>query len=204
MRSPREALRQLDLQLMLAEPTTTSIGPFLRDNIALMTTSLGMTEHEVVALSTMGDEPLVFFLGPALRLHWARSKDMAVARKTEQLRSASQLLTERVRWRGDRAQLDVSALFGPLLGSTAKILLFTSPAWQVGIARHKLRELARGLGHRNDLTAFVDDRGLHVHWRQGKGRLLLYPQRRPHLEQDVLIVPLVRADIATAMATAAE
>ena len=52
MRSPREALRELDLLVLQAEPTTASLGAFLAEHVVLMATTLGLTVHEVVALAS--------------------------------------------------------------------------------------------------------------------------------------------------------
>ena len=204
MRSLREALHELDLLVLQAEPTSTTIAPFLTEHVTLMGVALGLTVHEVLALTMLPDEPLVFYLAPALRQHWARQKQLHAAKKVEQTDQSTTQLSATARWRGERAELDAHLLLGSLRAVTQKAVLFSSPFFEVTVAKSKLRELARAIGHRDDLTAFVNHRGLHLHWRQGKGRLLLYSQPRRQHDQDVLVVSLRGASAVPPLATAAE
>lgn len=204
MRSAREALHQLDLLVLLAEPLTSCIGPFLAEHLPLLSVVLGLTVHEVLALSSLADEILVFYLGPALRQHRARQKQVLQDQKTQRVSTAGQQLRERVRWSGDRAALDVDLLLGPLVQGAHKILVFASPAFEVGLPRGLLRETAKVLGPRRDVTAFVDPKGLHFRWNQGKGRLDFFPQPRLVPGPDLLVVQLGALPPGRSSALAAE
>lgn len=204
MRSARELLHQLDLMVLLAEPFTFSLGPFLAKHLPLLSVVLGLTVHELLALSTLVDEVLVFYLGPALRQHQARQKQERQDTRAQQVTLAGQQLRERVRWSGDQAQLDVPLLLGPLLRGAHKALVFASPVFEVGLSRELLRETARVLGQRRDVTAFVDPRGLHFRWNQGKGRLDFLSQPRIVPGPELLVVQLGVHPPARPVAQAAE
>lgn len=204
MRSARELLHQLDLVVLLADQHSHAIGPFLGEHMARLALALGLTEHEVLALSTLPDEVLSFFFGPALRQHHAAQKAARLARKTEQAQSASQQMVERVRWAGDKAELDVRLLLGPLLGGSDSYILFAGSHFELGFAGARLKEAAQALKHHRDLCAYIDPRGLHFRWCQGKGRLVLFPQPQAKAQAKTLVVRLLGAEQPEPRSSAAQ
>lgn len=174
--SAREVLSQLGLMVQLAEPTSRTLAPFLLEHQLRLSAAFGLTRHELLALSTLGDEVLLFYFGPALRQHWAAQKEAQQRRKSERASQIFQLLVASARWCGDKAELEAPLLLGALLQGSARYVVFESPLFRVGIERSLLRETARVLGKRKDVTAFVDPRGLHLRWKQGQGRLTFWPQ----------------------------
>jgi len=102
-------------------------------------------------------------------------------------------LATMVRWEEDKAHVDILSILSSALTRRHDLLVFTSDDFSIGIYMAPLFELSK-LGKR-DLTAFVDERGLHIRW--SSGGINLFPQLDADADRIVMSLP---AKVAVAAA----
>src|SRR5262249_47739509 len=111
--------------------------------------------------------------------HQAAVQEIALA--------AAQRLGATAVWANDIASLDVRLLLGKLLLDTSRSYITLDAAgpcgeFQVNLPRSLLVNVAKELGQRPDLLAWVDEAGLHLRWNGGRGGLNFISQCVPASE----------------------
>ena len=115
----------------------------------------------------------------------ARGREDREEERARSAQASADLLCTAVVWEEGRCHVDIASLLASTLTSRDGHLVFASPAWQVAISMGPLFALARL--KRADLSAFVDDYGLHVRWT--RGGLNLCAQARARSETIVVHLP---------------
>ena len=173
--------------MRLAEIGGTNISEYLASGGEELAQRLGVEPDDLRALLPLPDEVLAKQLGQ----HFERRAERRAAIHAEAvqrlaLAAAAELAATAV-WRADRAVLDVRLLLGELLvDTTQKYILLDatsfSSRFQVGLRRSLLVNVAKEIGARPDLGAWVDEAGLHLRWNRGEGGLNFCPQCVPACE----------------------
>jgi len=86
--------------------------------------------------------------------------------------SAATQLAKRAFWTRESAYLDVSILFGALLADRrSPYVVFSLDETTVAIPRGLLAKARASLKPFKDVRGYVDTKGLHLRWREGRGGL---------------------------------
>jgi hypothetical protein len=196
MAKPRNSLAELERLLRVAEIGGTNLGEYLAEAGEDLAQRLGVEAQDLRALVHLPDEDLARHLRPHFERraeHRASIRADAVQRLA--LAAAEQLAATAV-WRDEAAVLDIRVLLGELLVDTTQkhVLLdatsFTS-RFQVSVPRSMLVNVARVLGARPDIGAWVDEAGLHFRWNQGRGGLNFISQCVPAQDRDTLLCVII-------------
>jgi len=154
----------------------------------------GIEEHILRGVSDQPDH----LLGPKVvhaidQLRERSAHDLAI-RKNTIASVAARALAQGARWTVDGVSLDPAVLLGDLLADDSlKFVVFDLDGKDVAVQRSVLLAAARVLRTKQDLTALVAPKGLHLRWGSSRGGINWYPQRVSAEERDlVLRVELVR------------
>jgi hypothetical protein len=174
----RDPVRELALLARAPESGSRNLGEFIAENAPELAQVLDANERELMASHLLDDEEVAprvrQFLERHRRTHDERDRDRRRQRSLE----AAARLGETVRWSEVGAELDVDLLLGELLADrTYKWVAFTGCASRpVVIPRHLIAAVAPLRRVHLDLAAYIDDAGMHVRWRAGRGGYNLRPQ----------------------------
>ena len=188
----RDPLRELALLLRAPEPGSTNLTSHLTEHADVIGEELRIAPKYLRALEGQEDE----HAAPRLR-RWLETAEAAAleshhARRVERSVRAAGLLGDSVRWTELGGVLDIDTLFGDLLADkTRKYIVFGLPGSNVAIETRTLARVAWLRRTFIDLAAWVDDEGLHIRWRGGRGGYNWKPQLVPdHQRHRVLEVSL--------------
>lgn len=160
-----------------------NIGAFFRDHPDL---AAGLGVHDL----ERDDADLALQLAPTIGKYKRRLALEQAGERVAQAQRAARELASSARHRLDGVELEPALLFGELLAdSSKKYIAFELTGRRVSSPRHLLLRTRVALRPFLDVTAHIDERGLHLAWRHGRGGLNL----RPHPEERgaaVLVVDL--------------
>lgn len=138
------------------------------------------------------DAELALALAPAIGKYKKYAAKVNAAERLTRAERAAALLAASARHESERVVLDADVLLGELLAGTHSFVCLELETVRIAVRRHVLVKARGALRTFLDLTAFVDERGLHLAWRGGGGGLNLRPQSEER-EASVLHVDLRRA-----------
>lgn len=147
-----------------------NIGAFLREHpelLARLGPSIDLAQD---------DAALALALAPAVGRHKAYTTRANLAERAARADRAAAQLVASARHERDRVVLDVDLLFGDLLAGRQKYIALDLGPARIPVLRHVLVRARGALRGFLDLSAFVDEGGLHLVWRAGRGGLNLRPQ----------------------------
>lgn len=125
-----------------------------------------------------------------------RAEDFLRERRKENRARSAQLAAEAIgasaQWDGGKVSVDILRLVSSALTRRSDVIMFVGDGFAVGVNQSVLFDLARL--KRRDLTAFVDQDGLHIRWFSGG--LNLYPQSNSQAEKVVVPLPAMPAVVA--------
>jgi hypothetical protein len=189
--APRsDLLRQLVRLVSMADECSTSLGPFFVEHAEGLAPLLGLNPAQVLAMAHLEDRFLTSQLAPFLTAQLEARQQEGRSRKEDEARQAARHLGELARWERERVFLELDLLLGEVLGTSAAYLVFAASSFEVALSRRKLMEVRSVFAHRTGVVLFVDAKGLHLRWRDGRGQLNLLPQFLPRHETRVLVIPL--------------
>lgn len=147
-----------------------NIGAFLREHPELLTrlgTSLDLAQD---------DAALALALAPAVGRHKQYIARANLAERCARADRAAAQLAASARHERDRVVLDADVLLGDLLAGRQKYIALDLESARIPVLRHVLVRARGALRGFLDLSAFVDEGGLHLVWRAGRGGLNLRAQ----------------------------
>jgi hypothetical protein len=148
-----------------------NLGAFLREHRELLASVDAQVDLE------QDDAALALALAPFVgRYRKYMTRNSAAERNARAERAASRLAGS-ARHGSNCVALDVDVLLGDALAGTHKYIALELDSVRVSVLRHTLLRARGALKVFPDLTAYVDERGLHLAWRAGRGGLNLPPQR---------------------------
>lgn len=109
-------------------------------------------------------------------------------------RAAATMLAGLARFHEGRVELDARIVMGSVLADrSVKFVEFVADGYEpVAVSRAKLREAKQALTFPN-VRCFLDRKGLHFGWREGRGGLTLWPRDiSREASERVLTVPISR------------
>jgi hypothetical protein len=175
MPSPRsDPFRQLQ-RLLRLEDVDDEVRAHVIANLAVLAPLLGARADQLEEAAQHEDFPR------RLRRHLvglrAREREQRDVDAVAISKKVAAALGVAMRWRGEVAHLDVSLLLDAGLTCTAVgYVRFVAEGYAVPITRGTLVDLRRHLPRFPDLGAYVDEQGLHLRWRGGRGQLNFRPQ----------------------------
>lgn len=205
----RSSLEDLGRALRLAEPNAKNLSRYLEDTWEHVAVLLGVEASEIRALINQPDQEIA----PKLSALLHHREEARAARCAERGRgvalSAADHLAFTAVQRANRIYLDPGILFGALLADTScrYIAFCIYSEAEVRIRRPYLVQVAEVLTRQyDDLGAWLDNHGLHIRWKGGRGGLNLISQRisardmgfglrirfTPHVES---VAPAVAQDV---------
>lgn len=171
MPRPSEPTRDLLRLYSLASHGEDNLARFLRERPQLV-------QQIGVPLDLERDDAELALQLAAVIGHHKRhiARRNAAYRSEVSLRAAHRLAVSARRAYG-RIELDVDVLLGDLLlDAQKKYISFETNTKRIPVLRQVLVRVRAALRAFPDVAAFVDERGLHVVWRGGRGGLNLRPQ----------------------------
>jgi len=190
------SLRELEQLVRRTEPGTNNIGTFIAARSGELSLLLGVPEPALRASEHLDDGLLARELDRLLRQRGDGSRQRRLAVTAEHTASAAYRIARSATWTDDFIELDDRLLLGDLLvDSTKKFICFYFDLAAVTVVRLKLKEIGRVVtcAKYPDRRAFLDQRGLHIRWREARGGLDLISQTIvPADEPSVLDVVLER------------
>ncbi len=180
--SPAEAVKLL----ALAEPDE------LVRELDQLATPLGVPAGEIEHLRSLDDGQLVVQLKALSKEQRAGRRAVRVRRAVERAEQTAQELSVTATWKGDRLVLAPEWLLRDLPAHpTARHLGFvTGDLEPIYVTKNRLRKARKPLSVFTDLQAYLDRRGLHFRWHDGRGGLDLFPQPVPANQTDLFLVHL--------------
>ena len=187
----RDPVRELAQLLRVPEAGSNNLGDFLANHANELAQALDADPHQLALARALDDEELLPSIVQLLDHTRRRRVRDDLARRRERSIAAAIRLGRTARWTELGAELDVDLLLGEVLADrTRKWVSFEGEGLSVSIPRHLIAATALVARQHLDLAAYVDEQGLHVRWRAGKGRYNWRPLTpRPGLEAHVLAVP---------------
>ena len=181
---PSRATRELLALYARAGRDEYNIGAFLRERPELVA-------HLGVPLDLERDDAdLALQLAPAVGRYKRRAAHLRTGEQEQRTAAAVRQMIASARRRADGIELDADVLLGDLLADNRKkYICFELPSARVPIFRRDLAKARGALRMFIDVAASVDDRGLHLRWRAGRGGLNFRPQVEER-EAEVLHVDL--------------
>jgi hypothetical protein len=188
----RSSIAELEKLVRFAEVGGTNLGEYLVRSGEGLAQQLGVDAEELRAVVHLPDEALARELQSRLERRAARRAATHADAVQRLAVAAAEQLAATARWKGDAAVLDVRVLLGELLVDTTRsYFLFDatsfSSRFQVALPRSRLANVARVLGGRPDLGAWVDEDGLHLRWNEGRGGLNFLSQCVPAQEMNNIL-----------------
>lgn len=136
------------------------------------------------------DAEVALQLAPAVGRYKRRAAHLKAGEHTERAAAAVRQLVATSQRRADQLEIDAELLLGDLLAdSSKKYISFEFTGARVPVLRGALARARAPLRNFIDLGAYIDESGVHLRWRGGRGGLNF----RPHVEErgaDVLRVDL--------------
>ena len=125
----------------------------------------------VALIRNESDEKIVGRLSGEIKRVESKRRERKAAGSAQE--SANQLGSDAI-WENERAHLDMKVLFASLITKGRALMVFAEQGFEVAVYMQALLGLAKL--KKQDLTGWVDVKGLHVRWSGGKGGLDLKPQ----------------------------
>lgn len=166
---PSSTVRELLALYSRAGRAEHNLGDFLREHPELVA-RLGDLDLN------RDDAELALQLAPAIGRYKRTTAGDHANDRVRRAEKAAQNLTASAVHHADRVELEPRVLLGQLIAGSQKYIsleLTTTPVW---LHRQTLLRAKTALRPFRDLTASVDERGLHLRWRAGRGGLNLRPQ----------------------------
>ena len=187
-----DLLRELAQLVRYAEPDGTNIGSFVAERASELAHLLHSDEGELRGASHERDAALVDRLRVRVDLALERERESRTEHELERSHHAARDLARSARWFELGVVLDVDVVLGDLLAHPkAKAISFAFAGADIVVPTGLLRR-ARPLRRVYlDLACFVDERGIHLRWKGGRGQLNVYAvEPNAHAEQNALLVDL--------------
>lgn len=147
-----------------------NIGAFFRDHPELAA-GLGVRDLE------RDDADLALRLAPTIGKYKRRLALEQAGERVARAERAARELASSARHRLDGVELEPAILLGELLAdSSKKYIVFELTGRRVSLPRHLLLRTRVALRPFLDVTAHIEEQGLHLAWRHGRGGLNLRPQ----------------------------
>jgi hypothetical protein len=171
------------------ELDSTNLSAYLVEHYDALHDLVGLSKAE---LEGMKDRELGPLVARRLDLHREMLAQRRLGCARERAQRAARVLG-RGRVVGDCVQIDPSIFFGDLLADpTTPFIQMRLPGLDLPFCRLRLRKMAAVLCRKTNLVVWVDARGLHVRWNNGRGGLNLRPDLTPGKPVRVLAVDLRR------------
>jgi len=171
------------------DPDTANISSYLVEHFDALHDLVGLSKEQ---LEGMKDGELGPLVARKLELHrsmLARHRQGVARERVE--RAATML--QRGLPLAEGVQLDPSLFFRDLLADpSTHAIQIRLPEVDLLFCRPRLQKMAAVLCQKSDLVVWVDARGLHVRWNEGRGGLNLRPDLMPGKAVRVLAVDLRR------------
>ena len=148
-----------------------NLGVFLKEHPELL------ARVDVRLDLTQDDAELALALAPFIGRYKKHLASANVAERGDRAERAVGQLAASARHEWDRVVLDVDVLLGDVLAGPHKYIGLELQTVRVSVLRHVLVKARGALRGSLDLSAYADERGLHLVWRAGRGGLNLLPQR---------------------------
>jgi hypothetical protein len=166
-----KALRDLRRFILIkcAEGNEEDVRAYVIQNIDTIAYSFGIRAAKIMdaVQSTPGDRVLAErLLETIVRAEMILRKGRK-ERRAKAAQESADILTDSVRWSGDKAIIDMPSLLSSALTRRQDMLVFTGANFTVSIPMAYLLDLARIARVRADLTGYVDTDGMHLRWRSG-------------------------------------
>jgi hypothetical protein len=175
----RDLLRELALLMRAPEVGSNNLGEFVAANADELAQVLGVDATRLEAARAVDDA----VVAPHIRRLLDRARDrhhtQDLERRRQRSLEAAHRLGATVRWTDLGAELDVDLLLGELLADRMKkwIEFNSKEVFGVLVPRHLVAAAAPLRRVHIDLASFVNDKGLHVRWRGGRGGYDWYPHQ---------------------------
>jgi hypothetical protein len=192
-RPRRDPIGELVRLVRAPEPGGHNVGEYVADHADVLASLLEVQACELDAARAVVDDITAPRLRALLERVRGREQDRDRLRRRERSRAAVERLGGSVHWVEQRAVLDVDLLFGELLADRqVRWLSFHAPGhFQTTIGRSELRGSARLRRVHPDLAAWVDEAGLHVRWKGGRGGYNWFSQSPPSGTQSRVLTILL-------------
>jgi hypothetical protein len=188
----RDLVRELAQLVRHAEPDGGNIGPFVAEHARELAHLLRSDERELQAAAHERDDALVDCLRVRLELALELEREERVKHCIERAHHAARELARTARWFELGIVLDVDVVLGDLLADPkTRFISFALPDRNVVVPTALVRR-ARPLRRVYlDLACFVDERGIRLRWKGGRGQLNVYAaEPSAQTEHNVLDVAL--------------
>jgi hypothetical protein len=189
------------------EPGGRTLGPHLAEVGEALAQRMGVDPAEFAALVDLPDEQVSRHLRRIFQDRTAARAEAHGEAMERIVLAAARRLAETTAWNNDAVRLDPSVLLGDLLLDTRRTYLVFHVAgrFQTSVPRSTLVSVAQALGpNRTDLTAWVDEAGLHFRWRGGRGGVDFLPQVIPANETANLLRVNLPSPVVEVIHTAPE
>lgn len=188
----RPNLGGLARMLRLAEPGEYNLGQVLAAAPDLAA-ELGLSKTELARLCELPDHELA----PELSRHLDERMQAATALRLRHVRDqaldAARALSDSARWSRGMVVLEPRPFFALLVDISIKhIRLSVDDTIEVTLSRSLLRDIAETVGSKPDLFVAVNEAGLHLRWRNGRGGLDLRSRPVPVHERDRVFTVVLR------------
>ena len=191
---PSSSTRELLALYSRAGRREHNLGAFLREHPEVL------GRFDVPLDLTQDDATLALSLAPFIGRHRKYIAETSAAERGLRAERAAARLADSARHESDRVVLDVDVFLGDVLAGTHEYITMENESLRVSVLRHTLVKARAALRGFLDLAAYVDERGLHLVWRGGRGGLNLLPQREERGASTLLVN--LRARPATRRASA--
>ncbi len=196
----RTSLAALSKIVAAAEPGTRNIGHYLAARASVLAPELAVPVATLEAAANVDDAELAPHLEAMLRQHELISRRARTNTAAERASTAATRIARSAIWEKSVVHIDPSVLLGDLLADAShRYVAFFFDEHDITIDRAKLVDVSRVITSKTypDRSAYLDARGLHLRWKNGRGGLNLVTQIPGVLERDrVLHVVLERPAVA--------
>lgn len=148
-----------------------NLSAFLRENP-------GVQARSGVRDINRDDAELAIQLGEFVGRHKYAERQLRRERLDERVDRAVRRLVTTARYEDVQVRLEADVLLGDLLATGRKYICFDLQQARVVLPRQALLRARKALRPFPDVVAYVDERGLHLRWREGRGGLNFPPQRQ--------------------------
>lgn len=207
MKKPHSGFAELGRLIRAFEPGGRTLGPHLAEMGEALARRMGVDPAEFAALVDLPDEQVARRLRPIFQARAAERAAAHAAVMAQEALAAARRLAETTAWNNDGVALDPGVLLGDLLLDARRtyIAFHVAGRFQTSVPRGKLVSLVQALGpNRTDLTAWVDEAGLHFRWQAGRGGVNFLPQVVPANEVGHLLWVNLPSPVVEAVYTVPE
>jgi hypothetical protein len=192
-RPGRDPIDELARLVRSPEPGGHNVGEYVADHADVLAPLLDIQACELDAARAVVDDVTAPRLRVLLETIRGREQNRDHLRRRERSRAAAERLGGSVHWVEQRAVLDADLLFGELLADRqVRWFSFHAPGhFQTTVGRSELKASARLRSVHPDLAAWVDEAGLHVRWRGGRGGYNWFSQSPPTGTQSLVLSVLL-------------